>query len=200
MIKIPTEKREKLRKVKEYIIGKESQLGRKLTLEEKNQGISKWFKKQEYNDLLNSMNVGSFLFTSNDGDNEVDVLNLKAAPIDNAHVYDDPLDEYILKYEIKNEQEVIMAVLAKKQERARDCYKALLTLFCIKKGFRELYPVLDQEIIDDFHKNGNIPKQFEIYQKYHPKITNINSAGVMASALLKELLADIVTYLERKNN
>jgi uncharacterized protein YdeI (YjbR/CyaY-like superfamily) len=46
-VKIPRDKKRKLREVEDFIRMKESQLGRKLTADEHSQSISKWFKKQE---------------------------------------------------------------------------------------------------------------------------------------------------------
>jgi uncharacterized membrane-anchored protein YjiN (DUF445 family) len=178
-VKIPKDKKRKLRDLEDFIRMTESQLGRKLTADECSQGVSKWFKKQEYVDLLNVINVDSISYPSN---NTLSV---------------DPLDEYIKKTDMAIIREAVTSVLAKKQERARDCYKALFTLHCLKKDIRELYPILDQEIIDAFHKDEKKPKQYEIYLKYHPE-TDKKSAEVMASTNLKEFLKDIETYLKEK--
>lgn len=192
-IKIPKEKKQKLREVKDFIRMNESQLGRKLTVDECTKNISNFFKQQEYVDLLNVINVGSISYTSNDGNNEIDALNYATT------LSDDPVDEYISKYELETTQKAIMSVLAKKQERARDCYKALFTLHCIKNDLRGLYPVLDQEIIDAFHKNDKKPKQYEIYLKYHPE-DNKNSAETSASNLLREFKNDLNAFLAEKKH
>jgi hypothetical protein len=65
-IRIPKEKKRKLREVEDFIRMKKGQLGRKLTSDEQIQGITKWFKKQEYVDLLNLKNVDSLSYPAND--------------------------------------------------------------------------------------------------------------------------------------
>jgi len=191
-INIPKEKKRKLREVEDFIRMKESELGRKLTSNEQLESISKWFKKQEYVDLLNVINVGGFSYTSDDGDEEIDVLNYTDTHSEN------PLDEYITNIDTEIVNKAVKAVLEKKQGRARPCYKALFTLYCIKNNIKELYPILDKEIIDTFHKDGKKPKQYEIYIKYHPKADK-KGAEAMASVNLKEFLNDIKTCLEEKN-
>jgi hypothetical protein len=199
-IKIPKEKKRKLREAEDFIRMKESSLGRKLTADERSQGISKWFKKQEYIDLLNAKNVGSFSFTSNDGNDEIDTLNSAAAPIYNPNITDSPLDGSIKKTDMEAICEAVKSVLEKKQERARDCYRALFTLYCIEeyKDFEGLCPVLDKNIIKAC-QNGKNLNQYEIYQQYHPNAQK-PSAEAMASKNLGEFLNDIETCLKEKNN
>ena len=192
-IKIPKDKKRKLREVEDFIRMKESQLGRKLTSDEQIQSISKWFKKQEYVDLLNLVNVDSISHTSSDGNNEIDALNLIYT-----HSFD-PLDEYITKIDMETVLEAVKSLLDKKQERSRDCYKALFTLHCIEnyKDFEKLYPVLDSQILETWQKDGKEPNQYEIYQKYHPNALK-SSAEAMASKNLSEFLNDIETCLKEK--
>jgi len=193
-IKIPKEKKRKLREVEDFIRMKESQFGRKLTNDEQIQSISKWFKKQEYVGLLNLINIGSISHTSNDGDNEIDVLNYADTPSV------DPFEEYITKIDMETVLEAIKSLLDKKQERSRDCYRALFTQYCIKnyKDFEKLYPVLDSKIMETWQKDVKNPKLYEIYQMYHPNV-NKSSADTMASTNLREFLSDIETYLKIKN-
>jgi hypothetical protein len=194
-IKIPKEKKRKLREVEDFIRMKESQLGRKITSDELIQGISKWFKNHEYVDLLNSLNVGSLSYVSNDKDNKSDDLNYI-----NSLSYD-PLVEYINKTDKKSALEAVKSLLEKKQERSRDCYRALFTLHCIEnyKDFEELYPVLDKNILETCQKDGKSPNQYEIYQIYHPNAQKY-SAEAMASKNLHEFLNDIETYLKKNIN
>jgi len=192
LIKISKEKEQKLKRVDGSIRMKESLFGRKLTNEEKVQCISKWFKKQEYVDLINSKNVVSILYTSNDGNDEIDGLNS-----DGSHSVD-PLDEYINKTDMKIILEAVKSLLAKKQERSRPCYKALFTLYCIKNNLKGLYPVLDQEIIYSYSNDDKKPTQYEIYLKYHPE-ANKKGADAMASKNLNEFLNEIKFYLKEKN-
>jgi hypothetical protein len=188
-IKIPKEKKRKLRELEDFIRMKESQLGRELTADERSQSISKWFKSNEYVELLNAKNVGGFLHTDNDG-NKTDILNSTVAPTDN------PLNEYLKKTEMETIREAVESVLEKRQERSRDCYRALFTLHCIEnyKDFECLYPVLDKNVIAAC-QNGKNPNQYEIYQKYHPKAKQ-SSAEAMASKNLSEFLSDIETCLK----
>jgi len=92
----------------------------------------------------------------------------------------------------------VKSLLDKKQERSRDCCKALFTLHCIKKGITGLYPILDQEIIDSFYKEDKKPKQYEVYQKYHPGIDK-KSAEAQAATNLHKFLNDVETCLKDKN-
>jgi hypothetical protein len=197
-IKIPREKKRKLREVKDFIRMKESQLGRKLTVDEHSQSISKWFKKQEYVDLMNAINVGSISYTGNDGNDEIDALNSAVSPIYNTNITDNPLDEYIKKADMAIIREAVKSLLNKKQERSRDCYRALFTLHCIEsyKDFEELYSVLDKSVLETC-KDGKNPNQYEIYLKYHPTAQK-SSAEAMASKNLIEFLNDIETYLKEK--
>jgi len=149
---------------------KERQLNRKLTEDEKLTFVSKWY------DYDNAMKLKGDSLTSS---------------------YDDesPHSDFLNSENIKIIQEAINSVLAKKQERSRDCYKALLTLHCIDNV--DLYPVLDSRIIEACQKNEK-PKQYEIYQEYHPAASK-NGSEAMASKNLKELLSDLQTYLKEKN-
>jgi hypothetical protein len=191
-IRITKEVKARLKKLREFITWEESRLGRKLTIEEHKKGITEFFKEQAYINLLNVEYISSISFTGNDEDDEIDGLN----KITTHSV--DPLDEYIKKTDMETVLEAVKSLLGKKQERARDCYRALFTLYCIKNELKGLYPILDQEIIDSFHKHDKKPKQYEIYLKYHPGIDK-NSAEAMASTNLREFLSDIEIYLKEKN-
>ena len=193
-IKIPKEKKQKLREVEDFIRMKESQLGRKITTDELIQSVSKWFKKQEYLDLLKVIDVDSITPISKNGNDKVDVLNNVAS------ILDDPADEYIKKTDMETVRETVKSLIEKKQERSRDCYKALFTLYCIDnyKDFEMLYPVLDSQILETWKNNGDKPKQYEIYQQYHPNAQK-PSAEAMASQNLREFLNDIENCLKEKN-
>ena len=192
-IKIPKEKKRKLREVEDFIRMKESQLGRKLTLDEKIQGISKWFKKQEYIDLLNLPKVSSFSCAGKNGEKDFDVLDFISA--DTAS----PLDEYIQKINMETYLEAVKSLLEKKQARSRDCYRELFTLYCIENRMvsEKLTPVLDNQILEDWYKHEQKPKQYEIYQKFHP-LAQKSSAEAMASKNLSEFLKKIETCLRKK--
>jgi len=192
-IKISREEKHKLKELNDLIKMREDFWERKLTNDEKEQCISKWFKKQEYIDLLNAKNVGS-LYPDND---ETGGLNY-VDPHSN-----DPLDEYINKTDMENVleavTEAVTSVLDKKHEKVRPCIKALFTLYCINNNLRGLYPILDQEIIDSFLLYDKKPNQYEIYQKYHPE-TDKESAGSEASTNLHAFLKDVKKCLKGKKS
>jgi len=194
IIKIPKDKKRKLKEVKDFIRMKESQLGRTLTTDEQIQGISKWFKITEKEaierlELINIKYVKSLSYTDDDENKEIEVADTHS---------ENPFDEYTTKINIETLQEAIKFALEKRHEKVRDCYMALFTLYCIKKNLRELYPILDKEIIDAFHRDGKKPKQYEIYMKYHPEVDK-KSAEAEASTNRKEFLKDIETYLKKEN-
>jgi hypothetical protein len=150
---------------------KERQLARKLTEDEKKSFASKWFDCDYSMNLLRTSLTG----TTNDENPYANYLNSENTAI-------------II--------EAINYVLAKKQKRSRDCYKALLTLHCIDNV--NLYPVLDSQIIEKCRQNTEKPRQYEIYQQFHPEASRAGSEA-MASKNLKELLSNLDTYLKEKN-
>lgn len=107
-----------------------------------------------------------------------------------------PLDTIISSENIYIIKDAILTVLDKKQDRSRDCYRALFTLDC--KGLESLYPILDNEIVSTFQEGKKPLKQYEIYLKYHPT-TQKNAAEAMASKLLKDFKKDLKTYLKENN-
>jgi hypothetical protein len=190
-IKIPREKKKKLRDVEDFNRSEERRLGRKLTNDEIMQGVSKFFNKQEYIDLYNATNVKSTSYINKNGNGEIDDIDV-----------DDPnsidlLNEYINKTDMENVLKAVKSLLDKKQKRVRDCYRAFFTLYCIKnfKDFEKLNPVLDSQILETWRKDGKKPKQYEIYQKYHPNAQK-SSTEAMASKNLSEFLKDIETCLK----
>jgi len=202
-IRIPREKKRRLREVKDFIVMKESQVGRKLTSDEQIKGMSKWFniserKAREYLKLANNKNVSSLDFYDNNGEekNILDSKDLKPPYLPSS--YEGPESAFFTNFNVSIIREAVRSLLDKKQERSRDCYMALFTLYCIKNDLRELYPILDQEIIGSSHKKGKKPKQHEIYRKYHPGIDK-ESAESMASTNLQKFLNDIKIYLKEKN-
>jgi len=193
LIKIPREKKRKLRNVKDFIRMKESQLGKKLTNDERIQCVSKWFnitekKAGKYLELIDIKYVGSLSYANNDENKEIDVVDSHS---------EDPLDEYITRTGMETILKVVKSLLDKKQDRSRDCYKALFTLYCVKKEITGLYPILDQEIIDSFYKESKKPKQYEIYLKYHPEVDK-KSAGVQAATNLHKFLDDLENCLKNQ--
>ena len=91
-----------------------------------------------------------------------------------------------------------MFLLDKKQERSRNCYKALFTLFGFENNLQALYPVLDSGILESCQEEIKKPKQYEIYLKYHPEVKKA-SAGVRASNMLTDFLDALKLYLIENN-
>ena len=203
IIKIPKEIKQRKRKVEDIIKMKESQLGRELTYNERIQGISKWLyiseiEAKEYLDLINNKKFYSLDVENSDNEENNILDSNELIPPYLSHTYEEPESEFFTNFNVSNVIEAVKFVLEKKNEKVRDCYKALLTLHCIKKNAMGLYTILDHEIIDSYHKDGIKPNQYEVYQKYHPRVDK-DSAGPMAAANLREFLKDIDTYLKEKN-
>ena len=156
---------------KEIIRMKEGFLGRKMTEAEQDECINVWY------DFGIAMNESHFSIT---GNNDTET----------------PLNTYINSENSLIIKNAIKTVLDKKQARSRDCYRALLTLHCI--DIVDLYPELDSQIIKSCQQANCKPKQYEIYQKYHPEASKSGSEA-MASKNLKELLLDLEAYLKEKN-
>ena len=150
---------------------KESHLGRKLTEAERISSINRWYDYENAIKIVGTSLAG----TKIDGNPQTDFIN----SADTAIILD-----------------AIKTVLSQKQERSRDCYKALLTLHCVDNI--DLYPVLDSQIIEACRQNGEKPRQYEIYQKFHSEASK-GSSEAMASKNLKEILSDIEKYLKDKN-
>ena len=160
----------KKRNQEDIIRMKESFLGRKLTEEEKISFINKWYNCE------NAMKVISTSLT--DSEKEA------------------PYTEYLNTDNTAIIIEAIKTVLSGKQERSRDCYRALLTLHWI--DYVDLYHALDSRVVEACRQRAEKPKPYEIYQIYHPKASK-RSSEVMASNNLKELLSDLKVYLKEKN-
>ena len=150
---------------------KESYIGKKLTKDERVSSINKWY------DYENAIKIVG--------------TSLAGAKIDR-----NPQTDHLNSTDTAIILEAIKTVLSKKQERSRDCYKALLTLHCFDNI--NLYPALDSQIIEAYRQNSEKPKQYEIYQKYHPEASK-GSSEAMASTNLKNILSDLERYLEEKN-
>ena len=203
IIKIPKEKKSKLKEIKNVLKMEESNLGRKLTFDEQSQFLFKWFKfnkedYQKYVDLLKKEYVGSISVIDND---KPDILNMAA----NAH-YDKDINDIqndnLFSQNLKILCEAVKIILEKKQLRTRDCYKALFTLYCIDNHsdiveLEGLSSVLDTELLIEYCKSNKKPTQREIYQKYHSDIKD-KSAEARASELLGIFLADLRQYLKEK--
>ena len=138
----------------------ESYLGRKLSEDEKDNVITKWFEHE---------------------------------------VAEGPNIDYLINSNIEIIREAVKTALERKQDRSRDCYRALFTLHCIENKHTEgLFSILDQDIINDFQINNRKPTQYEIWQKYHLTASK-SSSEVQASKNLNDFLRDLEKHLKGKN-
>jgi hypothetical protein len=62
----------------------------------------------------------------------------------------------------------------------------------------EIIPLLDNEILDTYQKNGKVPNNYEIYLKYHPEVKK-DSASVRSTEMLKKFLVSFKEALEQQN-
>jgi len=207
-IKIPKGMKSKIREaereVEDVLRMKKRDLGQELTKNEEIKAISEWFNIsiRRANNIVKAMEVSSIDFSNNRKDedgNRIDILDSATTSIYMESPFITPLDEYLIKIDRKYTQEALEYLINKKQKRARDCYRALLTLYCIEnyKDFEGLYPVLDKQVLEDWQKDGKEPKPYEIYRKYNPKARK-KSAEVQASTNLINFLNEIKTYPRNK--
>jgi hypothetical protein len=172
--KLPREVKE----VEKFISLQENNAGRMLSEEEKIGCISKWFNKSEKKAkecLKRIENKGVVSLTTFD-DKE------KYIP----DPYNDPESIFFSKINTPDFRKAVELVLQSKQERTRECYRALFTAYCIDNtiDFEEAASVLNMEILEKYLKDGKKPEQYEIYKMYHPEVKK-DSAEVRASEMLK---------------
>jgi len=180
-----------IKDIEKFIELHESNAGRRLTEEEKIIFISKWFDKpkdkaREYLELIDNKNVDSLASFDNE---EKDIPDSNYAP---ENVFFSKFNAAIIR-------ETVESVLSSKQDRTRECYRALFTAYCIDKSidFEGAASVLNAEILEKNLKDGKKPEQYEVYKMYHPNVTN-ESAEASASVMLKTLRKDLKTALELK--
>ena len=157
--------------IKDIIHLKNSFIGRKLNEDERQSFINIWY------DSKNSAQINDFTFSNSSND-------------------ENPLTAYINSENSVIIRKAIKTVLDKKQDRSRDCLRALLTLKLIDNV--DLYPVLDKKIIERCRQDTEIPNQYKIYQEYHPEVSK-GGAEAQASKNLKDLLSAIAAYLKENN-
>jgi len=201
IIKIPREKKRKLREAEDFIRMKESLLGRKLSADEKNISITKWFKNQEYIDLFNAMNTGNISLNDNNSNELFNILDSEAAQIYKSNTSDNPLEKILSKSSMEAILKAVNFLLGKKQERSRECYRALFTLYCMEniRNLEDLMPVLDKNVLESSKNSSKSRAQYEIYKKYHPNAQKA-SAEAMASKNLIAFINDIRMYLKETNS
>jgi hypothetical protein len=167
--------------VEDIITAKESNIGRKLTENERRQYISEWFGMAEYTELMNLKNTGDLeIYMGGDST--------------------DPQDELLSKLDMQELKSALELALERTQDRSRECYRSLFTAYCINnyKDFEVLVPLLDSKILEEHQKGGENPKQYEIYMKYHHKAEK-KSAEAIASKMTKDFIYKLNTILIEKN-
>jgi len=199
---IPRSIRAKLKIVNDIIAQKEGDLGKKLTENERRHYIRKWFSMAEYTDLVNLKKTRSLeSCNQNYGeDNEINHLNSKAKSLSTGNVVINPEEEYFTNLETPKIKNALEQLFQDTQERTRECYRSLFTAYCIGKSINveALIPLLDNEILEAYRKNGKKPKQHQIYLKYHPEIKK-DSASVRASDMTKDFLRKLRSILKLPN-
>ena len=175
------------------ITEKESYAGRELSEGEKIHLIAQWFGKPEksakkYLEMINRENTGSLW-------KDDEVIDVPTSP---SH----PLDNYFSALDCQYIRQAFEDALAKRQEKTRECNRALFTARCIEKApnhLKGLTSVLDTEILNEYNKTGTVPNLYKVYSKYHPDRKQ-ESAAVSASVALGKLLEDMKTYLEMEED
>ena len=171
----------------------ESNVGKTLSEDEKIQFISKWFGKSEkkakiYLRAINTKNVNDL--TSYDDNKEIDISDSNYEP---ESTFFSKLEKTV------DIRKAVETVLQSKQERTRECYRALFTAYCIDNSFdfEGAVSVLNAEILEKYLKDRKKPEQYEVYKMYHPEVKK-DSAGVRASEMLKTFLNDLKTTMKEK--
>jgi len=80
-------------------------------------------------------------------------------------------------------------------------FRALFTLYCIDnniKYYRKLWPVLDNEILEEYWKTLAVPDQYRIYMKYHPTAQK-STAQANASKMSKNFFERMDKAIKEKD-
>jgi len=185
----------RVKDIEKFISLQESNAERILSEKEKIECVSKWFnitpkKAREYLWMIDNKKVDSLTSFEDEGKDIPDSNN-------------NPESTFFSKFSIQENaaivRGVVESVLLSKQDRTRECYRALFTAYCINKSidFEGFASVLNAEILEKYLKDGKKPEQYEVYKMYRPKVSK-ESAGVRASDMLKILLNDLKTALKEK--
>jgi hypothetical protein len=183
--------------IKEVLSISESNIGKKLTVNECAYYLSEWYgwdekESRECLEIMNRRFMGSS--SSNyDDDSSPDTPDIP-------DISNDPLIELLAN---ENKQKICDAVesILQEEEEYRDIYRALFTQYCIKEvaNYEDLLMVLDNEIIEAFKTEEKIPTRGEIIMKYNKVISTKESADSTAAKLLKRFnkkLEDHINKLE----
>ena len=188
--KLPREVKE----IEKFISLQENNAERMLSEDEKIKFITEWFGKSEKKakeclKRIENKNVVR-LTIFDDEEKEIDIPNLN----------NNPESTFFSKINTPDFRKAVESVLQSKQERTRECYRALFTAHCINNSinFEGAASVLNAEILEKHLKDGKRLEQYYIYQKYHPEVKK-ESAEVRASEMLKIFLNDLQAAMKEKN-
>ena len=177
--KLPRE----VKDIEKFISLQENNAGRMLSEEEKIKIISEWYNKTEKKAkecLRRIENKNTVSLTAFDDEEKANLNN-------------NPEITFFSKLgKTADIRKAVESVLQSKQERTRECYRALFTAYCINNSieFEGATSVLNAEILEKYLKDGKKPDQYEVYKMYHPKVKK-ESAEVRASEMLKIFLNDL---------
>ena len=195
------EKKRKLNQVRDFIEMCEHEMGRELSFGEKIKCASDWFKSWDYICLIKLLKYRRSSSAKNEDGEIIDIIDNTEDPLIGKKIAIDPLDECISNADAKTICNAVKYVLEQKQDRSRNCYKAIFTLFCVEniRDYSGLSEVLDEKIVEYLTHNTEKLNQYEIYLSFHPDNTTKASAQVRSSDMLKNFKKDLETYL-RENN
>ena len=184
------------------ITKEESNAGKTLTTDERIRYLSSFSgmpekRVKKYLNIMAKKNIISLSIESENED-EFDLLNsstVRQPYMDNSlnTPEEEYFNEYFNKYVRSNNAKIVCkiieAIITKKQKRSQPCYRALITLYCMKKikDIEGLLPVLDRKVLNRFQRDKKLPNYYEIYLEYNPK-TKKKGASASASANLKEFI------------
>jgi len=176
--------KKKLKEINDTIIMLESDLGRRLSESDKIEKVSKFLGTskeivKKYLKLNKIKKVLNFQVEDSDGN------TLKSRIKNN---FDFDINNILDKQKIQILFKAIETFLETRQNRSRPCFKALITLFCLKniRNIEDLYSILDNEILEDVKINREIPNYYDIYLRKHPNPDpNIRITQATASNMIK---------------
>jgi len=186
--KLPRE----IKEIEKFISLQENNAGRMLSEEEKIELISKWFNKNE--------KKAKECLKRIENKNVVSLTAFNDEEKDNSYKNIDPESTFFSKINTPDFRKAVESVLQSKQERTRECYRALFTAYCINNSieFEGAASVLNAEILEKYLKDGKRHDQYEVYKMYHPEVKK-ESAEVRASEMLKTFLNDLQAAMKEKN-
>jgi hypothetical protein len=200
----PVKKSRKINEIKQVLKMKESNIGRKLTENERIHCLSKWYKWDEKKSrywlkLLGSNFISGYELANDFEDKKSDVLETEVSSPYISNISIDPQIEYEIKQDTQIFYRAVETILQNAQDRSRECYRSLFTVYCIGKykDFEFLTALLDNELLGAYQRDGKKPKQYKTYQKYHN--VEKSCAEARSSQMLKDFLKNLETFLKQKN-